>query len=92
MKKRLISILFILCFVVALSLSVSAESNKLTYAVGASAPTVSANAEIKVLVDITANTGITSSKSRVTYDPAVLTYVSASIDTSVLKDATISLI
>lgn len=91
MKKILISMIFILCLVVAISYTVSAEStNKLTYTVGASAPTVSANAEFTVLVEITENTGITSTKARVTYDPAILTYVSASTDTSVLKDATIT--
>lgn len=91
MKKIFISMIFILCLVVAISNTVSAEStNKLTYTVGASAPTVSANAEFTVLVEITENTGITSTKARVTYDPAILTYVSASTDTSVLKDANIT--
>lgn len=90
MKKRLISILFILCLIVALSLSVSAESNKLTYAVGASAPTVSANTEFTVLVEVTENTGICWLKAVVTYDSSVLTYVGASSDTSVFQDATIT--
>ena len=90
MKKRLISILFILCLTVALSLSVSAESNKLTYAVGASAPTVSANTEFTILVEVTENTGICWLKAIVTYDSSVLTYVEASSDTSVFKDATIT--
>ncbi len=90
MKKRLISILFILCLTVALSLSVSAESNKLTYAVGASAPTVSANTEFTILVEVTENTGICWLKAVVTYDSSVLTYVGASSDTSVFKDATIT--
>lgn len=81
--KRLLSIFFILCLVVALSLSVSAESTKkLTYAVGASAPTVSANTEFTILVDITENTGICWLKTVITYDSAVLSYVDASTDSS----------
>ncbi len=90
MKKRFLSALFILCLVVALSLSVSAESNKLTYAVGASAPTVSANTEFTILVEVTENTGICWLKAVVTYDSSVLSYVGASSDTSVFKDATIT--
>lgn len=80
--KRIVSIFFSLCLAVALSLSASAESNKLTYTVGASAPTVSANTEFKVFVEITENTGICYLKATVTYDSSLLTYVSASTSTS----------
>ncbi len=81
--KRIFTILFALCLVAALSLSISAEStNKLTYAVGASAPTVSANTEFTVFVDITENTGICWLKAVVTYDSSVLSYVGASTDSS----------
>ncbi len=81
--KRFISIFFTLCLVVALTLSASAEStNKLTYAVGASAPTVSANTEFTILVEVTENTGICWAKTVVTYDSSVLTYVGSSTDTS----------
>ena len=90
MKNRLISVLFVLCLVVALSLSVSAESNKLTYAVGASAPTVSANTEFTILVKVTENTGICWLKAVVTYDSSVLSFVEATSDTSIFKDATIT--
>lgn len=90
MKKRLFSIIFALCFVVALSLSVSAESNRLTYTVGASAPTVSANTEFKILVKVTENTGVCWLKAVVTYDSSVLTYMGASSETSVFKDASIT--
>ncbi len=73
--------LFILCLLVALALSASAESaNKLTYAVGASASTVSANTEFTILVEVTENTGICWFKSTLYYDSSVLTFVSA--DTS----------
>lgn len=80
--KRIFSILFALCLVLTLALSVSAEStNKLTYAVEASASTVSANTEFTVLVKVTENTGICWVNAVVTYDSSVLTYVSASTDT-----------
>ena len=49
---------------------------------GASAPTVSANTEFTVFVDITENTGICWLKAVVTYDSSVLSYVGASTDTS----------
>jgi hypothetical protein len=78
--------LFVLCLVVALTLSASAEStNKLTYAVGASAPTASANTEFSVMVNITENTGFCMLKTTVTYDSSVLTYVGYDEDTSALK-------
>ena len=84
--KRFISIFFTLCLVVALSLSASAEStNKLTYAVGASAPTVSANTDITIMVEVTENTGICWLKAVVTYDSSVLSYVGYTTDTSVFK-------
>ncbi len=57
---------------------------------GASAPTVSANTEFTILVEVTENTGICWLKAVVTYDSSVLTYVGASSDTSVFKDATIT--
>lgn len=86
--KRIFTILFALCLIVALSLSVSAEStNKLTYAVEASASTVSANTEFTVLVKVTENTGICWVNAVVTYDSSVLSYVSASTDTSAFSDA-----
>ncbi len=82
--KRYISIFFTLCLVVALTLSASAEStNKLTYAVGASAPTVSANTEFTILVEVTENTGICWLKAVVNYDSSVLTYKGYSTDTSI---------
>lgn len=80
--KRFVLIIFSLCLAVALSLSASAESNKLTYAVGASAPTVSANTEFQIFVEIPENTGICYLKATVTYDSSLLTYVSASTSTS----------
>lgn len=62
--------------VVALALSASAEStNKLTYAVGASAPTASANTEFVITVKVTENTGICWLRTIITYDSTVLTYV-----------------
>ncbi len=91
MKNRYISVLFILCLVVALTLSASAEStNKLTYAVGASAPTVSANGEFTITVDITENTGFCWLKVIAEYDSSVLTYVEASTDTSAFKSSTVT--
>ena len=57
--KRLIAVFFALCLVASLALSISAEStNKLTYTVGASASTVSANTEFTVLVNVNENTGV----------------------------------
>ncbi len=89
--KRILSMIFILCLVVALSLSVSAESkNKLTYAVGASAPTVSANTEFTVIVDITENTGFCWLQIYVDFDSSVLTYVDANTDTSAFSEATVT--
>lgn len=57
---------------------------------GASAPTVSANAEIKILVNVTENTGVCFSRTILEYDSTVLTYVGASSDASVFKDATVT--
>ncbi|MBQ3228843.1 MAG: hypothetical protein IJB43_09690 [Clostridia bacterium] len=88
--KKVISIFFTLCLVVALSLSASAESNKLTYAVGASAPTVSANTEFTIIVEVTENTGICWLKAVVTYDSSVLTYVDYSTDTSIFDKSLIT--
>lgn len=89
--KRFASIIFSLCLVVALMLTASAEStNKLTYAVGASAPTVSANAEFQIYIDITENTGICWLKTRILFDSSVLTFVGANTDTSVYKSATLT--
>ncbi len=84
--KRILCILFALCSVITLSLSVSAEStNKLTYAVEASASTVSANTEITVLVKVTENTGICWAKAVVSYDSSVLTYIDSSTEQSVFN-------
>jgi len=84
--KRIVSMLFVLCLIVALTLSASAEStNKLTYAVGASAPTVSANSEFTVLVNITENTGFCWLRTTVTYDSSVLTYVGEDADAREIK-------
>lgn len=84
--KRILCILFALCSVITLSLSVSAEStNKLTYAVEASASTVSANTEFTLLVKVTENTGICWAKAVVSYDSSVLTYIDYSTDQSVFK-------
>lgn len=84
--KRIVSMLFVLCLIVALTLSASAEStNKLTYAVGASAPTVSANSDFTVLVKITENTGFCWLRTTVTYDSSVLTYVGEDADAREFK-------
>lgn len=90
--KKIFTILFALCLVAALSLSISAEStNKLTYTVGASASTVSANTEFTVLVKITENTGVCFVKAVVKYDSSVLTYVSGSKDTTAFTGATLDI-
>ena len=86
MKRIIISILFILCLVVALPLTATAEStNKLTYAVGASAPTASANQEFTILVEITENSGFIWGRADVSFDKSVLTYVGYTNDTSAFK-------
>lgn len=90
--KKIFSILFALCLVAALALSISAEStNKLTYTVGASASTVSANTEFTVLVKVTENTGVCFVKAVVKYDSSVLTYVSGSKDITVFQGATLDI-
>lgn len=82
--KRIVSMLFVLCLIATLALSINAEStNKLTYTVGASASTVSANTEFTVLVKVTENTGVCFVKAVVKYDSSVLTFVSGSDDTTV---------
>ena len=90
--KRIFTILFALCLIVALTLSISAEStNKLTYTVGASASTVSANTEFTILVKVTENTGVCFIKAVVKYDSSVLTYVSGSKDTTAFTGATLDI-
>ena len=90
--KRIVSILFVLCLIAALALSINAEStNKLTYTVGASASTVSANTEFTILVKVTENTGVCFVKAVVKYDSSVLTYVSGSKDTTVFTGATLDI-
>ena len=90
--KRIVSILFVLCLVAGLALSINAEStNKLTYTVGASASTVSANTEFTILVKVTENTGVCFVKAVVKYDSSVLTYVSGSKDTTVFTGATLDI-
>ncbi len=90
--KRIFTILFALCLVASLALSISAEStNKLTYTVGASASTVSANTEFTVLVKVTENTGVCFVKAVVKYDSSVLTYVSGSKDTTAFTGATLDI-
>ena len=90
--KRIVSILFVLCLIAALALSINAEStNKLTYTVGASASTVSANTEFTILVKVTENTGVCFVKAVVKYDSSVLTYVSGSKDTTAFTGATLDI-
>ena len=90
--KKFITVFFALCLVAALSLSISAEStNKLTYTVGASASTVSANTEFTILVKVTENTGVCFIKAVVKYDSSVLTYVSGSKDTTAFTGATLDI-
>ena len=90
--KRLLTVFFALCLVATLALSISAEStNKLTYTVGASASTVSANTEFTILVKVTENTGVCFIKAVVKYDSSVLTYVSGSKDTTAFTGATLDI-
>lgn len=82
-RYGLITLLFILSLVAVLPLTASAVStNSITYAVEASASTVSSNGTFTVDVKMTKNTGFCWNQAVVSFDHDVLSFEEYSIETS----------